>query len=244
MNQVQTINIGIIAPSSLTQITIKKAIQNYSKSSGSFNIVLEESSCCAFLNKIVPVNINKIPHASFLIDILLIHEENEDRLHEYTEKITSSVSNATQIPKIFFITSLKTSSQKIVNLISKGVSSFYAIENFDFKTLIDALEITQVRGAWVDPYFTAEITEHLRDMYDKLNRIQASGDLFKITQREKSIIELIASGYDNEAIAKSLNLSLATVKTNVVKMLIKCRCPNRTALTVWAISNNIVYLGK
>jgi DNA-binding NarL/FixJ family response regulator len=243
MNKVQ-INIGIIAPSSLTQITIKKAIQ-YTKSYDVLNIVMEESSCCAFLNKISPLgSMNRIHDREFSLDILLIHEEDENRLYEYTENIFSAINDPAKIPKIFFITSLQTNIQKVINLIGKGVSSFYAIENLDLKTLVDALEITQNKGGWIDPHFTIKITEQLRDIYDKLNRIQISRNSLQITQQQKSIIELIASGYDNEEIAQKLKLSRATVKTNIFKMLQKSSCRNRTALAIWAISNNIVYLDK
>jgi DNA-binding NarL/FixJ family response regulator len=240
MDNIKTINIGIIAPL-LTQITIKRAIQN--SNCDSFNIIIESSNCCDFLNKMSPVFINEIRNTSRL-DILLIHEEDENLLYKYREKIFSGISDAEKIPKIFFITSLKIQSQQIIDLITKGISSFYAIENFDFKTLIEALEITQRRGGWIDPYFTITITEQIRDIYLKLNRIQISAKSFRITQQQITIIELIAGGYDNDEIAQKLKLSRAIVKRSIMKMLKQCSCKNRIALVTWAIRNNIVYLDK
>lgn len=241
MDNIKTINIGIIAPL-LTQITIKRAIQN--SNCDSFNIIMESSNCSDFLNKMSPVFINQIRNASYPLDILLIHEEDENLLYKYRENIFSDITDAEKIPKIFFITSLKIQSNQIIDLITKGINSFYAIENFDFKTLIEALKITQLRGGWIDPYFTITITEQIRDIYVKLNRIQSSAKLFRITQQQVTIIELIAGGYDNDEIAQKLKLSRAIIKRSIMKMLKQCSCKNRIALVTWAIRNDIVYLDK
>jgi DNA-binding NarL/FixJ family response regulator len=240
MDKVQ-INIAVIAPL-LTQVTVRKAIQN--NHYAAFNIIMEESNSCAFSSKMAPDTINKISDVSHTLDILLIHEEDENMLHLYTQKILSALKGREKKPKIFFITSLVVGSQKIITLINKGVSSFYAIENFDIRTLIDALEITQLRGGWIDPYFTITITEQIRDIYRKLNRVKISAKFFQISPSQQCIIELIASGYENEEIAKKLQLSTATIKATVIRLLQKSNCRNRTALVTWAITNNILILNK
>jgi DNA-binding NarL/FixJ family response regulator len=60
-----------------------------------------------------------------------------------------------------------------------------------------------------------------------------------LTGRETEVLKLIVAGYSNEAIAKALVISIATVKTHVRHILEKLHTPDRTQAAVWAVRNNI-----
>ena len=53
---------------------------------------------------------------------------------------------------------------------------------------------------------------------------------YQLTDREITVVELAASGHTNAAIAEQLHVSLATVKTHLLRVLAKTGCGNRTHL--------------
>ena len=58
-----------------------------------------------------------------------------------------------------------------------------------------------------------------------------------LSEREMGIVQHLASGESNKAIAIALNIREATVKTHVKKILKKLGVANRTQAAVWAIAN-------
>ena len=71
----------------------------------------------------------------------------------------------------------------------------------------------------------------------------ANGDVMPrrspLSERETGIVRHLASGESNKAIAISLNIREATVKTHVKKILKKLGVANRTQAAVWAIANGL-----
>lgn len=62
-----------------------------------------------------------------------------------------------------------------------------------------------------------------------------SDELQLLTNREKSVIKLIASGAKNEDIADRLNISNHTVKTHIYSAFKKTKSRNRVELANWAL---------
>lgn len=62
-------------------------------------------------------------------------------------------------------------------------------------------------------------------------------DLIELTAAEEQVLQLIAQGLDNAAIAERLTVSENTVKTHVSNLLGKLEVPNRTLAAVWAIQH-------
>lgn len=61
-----------------------------------------------------------------------------------------------------------------------------------------------------------------------------------LTDRERSIVRLIARGYSNAEVARELSLSESTVKTHVSRVLAKLELRSRTQLAVLARDHGIV----
>jgi DNA-binding NarL/FixJ family response regulator len=64
----------------------------------------------------------------------------------------------------------------------------------------------------------------------------AESDGVRITERERSILRLVAGGYSNKEIARSLHLSEGTVKNYVSELLVKLDCRDRTHAVLKAIT--------
>lgn len=61
-----------------------------------------------------------------------------------------------------------------------------------------------------------------------------------LTDREVDVLRLIASGKSNKAIAKTLFLSVGTVKGYVSAVLAKLSVNDRTQAALWAVRNGVV----
>lgn len=91
-----------------------------------------------------------------------------------------------------------------------------------------ALQIARLGGLVFDSRASAWIMDHLA-------RPPASVKPFpELTEREREILELIASGQGNAAIARELRLSVKTVRNYVSRIFAKLQAADRTAAAVQA----------
>jgi len=79
------------------------------------------------------------------------------------------------------------------------------------QTLVRAVETVASGGSVVDP----EVVEQL------VKRTRADDPLSRLTERARSVLELMAQGYSNGGIAQTLFLGLKTVETHVRSILQK-----------------------
>jgi DNA-binding NarL/FixJ family response regulator len=71
--------------------------------------------------------------------------------------------------------------------------------------------------------------------------LSSPGALSGLTQREREVVALVATGLSNKQIARKLRISLATVKDHVHRILSKTSLPNRAAIAAaWCQRQQIV----
>lgn len=88
------------------------------------------------------------------------------------------------------------------------------------ETLLQPVSLGPVRAAWsVD----TDTVEGLR-----------------LTERERSILRLVAGGYSNKEIGRSLHLSEGTVKNYISELLVKLDCRDRTHAVLKAITQRLL----
>lgn len=88
------------------------------------------------------------------------------------------------------------------------------------ETLLQPVSLGPVRAAWTDT---------------------ATGDSkLRLTERERSILRLVAGGYSNKEIARSLHLSEGTVKNYMSELLVKLDCRDRTHAVLKAITQRLL----
>lgn len=88
------------------------------------------------------------------------------------------------------------------------------------ETLLQPVSLGPVRAAWAD---TA-----------------ASEPALRLTERERSILRLVAGGYSNKEIGRSLHLSEGTVKNYMSELLVKLDCRDRTHAVLKAITQRLL----
>lgn len=88
------------------------------------------------------------------------------------------------------------------------------------ETLLQPVSLGPVRAAWADN--------------------QAINTTLRLTERERSILRLVAGGYSNKEIARSLHLSEGTVKNYMSEVLVKLDCRDRTHAVLKAITQRLL----
>ncbi len=88
------------------------------------------------------------------------------------------------------------------------------------ETLLQPVSLGPVRAAWTDS--------------------QAINPALRLTERERSILRLVAGGYSNKEIARSLHLSEGTVKNYMSEVLVKLDCRDRTHAVLKAITQRLL----
>jgi DNA-binding NarL/FixJ family response regulator len=88
------------------------------------------------------------------------------------------------------------------------------------ETLLQPVSLGPVRAAWADA--------------------TASNSALRLTERERSILRLVAGGYSNKEIARSLHLSEGTVKNYMSELLVKLDCRDRTHAVLKAITQRLL----
>ena len=68
----------------------------------------------------------------------------------------------------------------------------------------------------------------------------SNGSGTHLTEREASILRLVAGGYSNKEIARALQLSEGTIKNYITDILLKLDCRDRTHAVVKAIAQRLL----
>ena len=65
-----------------------------------------------------------------------------------------------------------------------------------------------------------------------------------LTERELSVVKLVAEGKTNQAIGKELCISISTVKAHLIKIGLKLRAHNRTEVVYRAVKGRMLTMRK
>jgi DNA-binding NarL/FixJ family response regulator len=67
-----------------------------------------------------------------------------------------------------------------------------------------------------------------------------SGSAVRLTERERSILRLVAGGYSNKEIARSLHLTEGTIKNYISELLVTLDSRDRTHAVLKAITQRLI----
>jgi DNA-binding NarL/FixJ family response regulator len=88
------------------------------------------------------------------------------------------------------------------------------------ETLLQPVSLGPVRAAWTGD--------------------AAADSGLRLTERERSVLRLVAGGYSNKEIGRSLHLSEGTVKNYISELLVKLDCRDRTHAVLKAITQRLL----
>ena len=125
--------------------------------------------------------------------------------------------------------------QLIQRLIDAGASG-YCLKGIDAETLILALRSVAAGASWWDAAGTAEIRAAFSPKTKKLTQDLPN----PLTHREREILDLITVGKTNSEIAKTLHITIGTVRVHVHAILQKLNVPDRTSAAILMMNQGLV----
>ena len=112
------------------------------------------------------------------------------------------------------------------------------------KNLFDEIpDIIQISAKMKDGTEVSAIANFVMQSTSKNNSKFANisiKDCYNLTQQEKRVLILLATGYNNSQIAKELSISVNTTKVHVCSILQKMNVEDRTQAAIKAIRENLI----
>ena len=129
--------------------------------------------------------------------------------------------------------------EQILAALRAGAAG-YVVKRSDVTELLLAIQAVH-RG---NTYFSSSISENMmnNDYLWQARRGETKAGLDALTSREREVLQLIAEGYSNQAIARELFISVKTVEAHKAHIMSKLRANNRTDLIRYAIRRGVVRL--
>ncbi|MCO5969742.1 response regulator [Actinoallomurus soli] len=101
--------------------------------------------------------------------------------------------------------------------------------------LVDAIR----RAADGDSPFSAPVLRRLVAQAVGARQDDSAAPGLHLTERERTVLSLLAEGSSNAEIAERLHIGVTTVKTHVAGLMAKTGCPNRVRLAVFAARHGL-----
>jgi DNA-binding NarL/FixJ family response regulator len=147
----------------------------------------------------------------------------------------------TPTPRVLVMTTFDLD-EHIIGALRAGASGFL-VKDSPPETLIHAVRVIAAGDALLAP----SVTRRLLDLRARTLPPIPSGvrntALAAITQRELTVLKLVARGLSNIEIAQAMELAPSSVKTHVGHLLAKLRLPDRVQLVVFAYEHELVRPG-
>jgi DNA-binding NarL/FixJ family response regulator len=156
---------------------------------------------------------------------------------EATRRILSGAG--TQAPRVIILTTFDLD-RYVYAALSAGASGFL-LKDVSPEHLVASVRLVRSGDALLAPTITRRLIERyaVRDSQTAtLHR-----DLSTLTPRELEVLQLLARGLSNAELATCLQLSDATVKTHVARILSKLRLRDRAQAIVVAYETGLVIPG-
>jgi len=128
------------------------------------------------------------------------------------------------------------SDQLILDILKAGVRG-YIVKSDSDRDLVVAVETL----ANHKPFFTPRATELILRNYNEGDAVDVSEPIPKnLTTREREIVQLIAEGKSNKAVAESLCISSKTAETHRANIMRKLKLHTTSEVVRYAMRNKII----
>lgn len=122
----------------------------------------------------------------------------------------------------------------------------YLLKEMDSNSLVEAIRVVSEGGSYLHPKVTHNLVQEYRKLAEESENNEGvvffSKPLHILTRRECEVLQLLAEGKSNRAVAESLEISEKTVKNHVSNILQKMNVKDRTQAVVRAIKNGWVQM--
>lgn len=173
---------------------------------------------------------------------------------ELTQRFQSIKANHPDCSTKILILTLQENEEAVMAALAAGASS-YCMKTINFEQLLNAIKRTHRGDVWLDPGIAKIVLKHssltqtqpeiappqetvpIQDYMSKPSQLIAACPL---TEQELAVLQFIIEGYDNEVIAKRLDIPAGTVQHYVQNVLDKLRGDDRTQSAVQAFRSGLI----
>ena len=142
-------------------------------------------------------------------------------------------------PKVLILTTFDLD-RYVYAALSAGASGFL-LKDVTPEQLVAAVRLVRSGDALLAPAITRRLVERFAARDERVSTLHR--DLSALTPRELEVLELLAGGLSNAELAARLQLSEATVKTHVARILAKLRLRDRAQAVVIAYETGLITPG-
>jgi len=164
------------------------------------------------------------------IDLVLLGNRNGQNLFDVMASIKASRPDVRII-----VTGAGMDEETILKAIAAG-SKGYVDEAASAAEFVQAIRIVSQGSVWAPRRVLSLFIERVSS---SPGRIFPAGRV-TFTDREKEVLEMLVAGRSNKEIGSALGIEERTVKAHVAKLMRKVGVQNRIALSVHAITHNLV----
>ncbi|NLE98322.1 MAG: response regulator transcription factor [Propionibacterium sp.] len=144
-------------------------------------------------------------------------------------------------PKVIILTTFDLD-EYVLRAIKAGASGFL-LKDAPPEDMLEAIRTVHRGDAVMAPSSTKRLLDHLVRVLPSDERA-APASMTHLTEREREVLVLMASGMSNTEIAEHLVVAEATVKTHVGRILMKCEARDRVQAVVLAYETGLVSPGQ
>jgi DNA-binding NarL/FixJ family response regulator len=137
----------------------------------------------------------------------------------------------------FIILTADTSDETMLSSIEAGVSG-YVVKSEAAADIVDAVRRVAAGEMLIPPTILAGLLARQRQRAERAVRRHELRE--RLTPRETEILQLVARGVDNRAIADRLGISIATVRVHVQKVIEKLGAHSRLEAVVRANDHGLI----
>ena len=138
------------------------------------------------------------------------------------------------------VLSMHANEEYVFQVLQAGASG-YVLKQSDSLEVLTAIRAAMAGGSFLSPPISRTVID------DYVHRAEARGrssELELLTSREREVLQLLAEGLSNRAIADELNISVKTVESHRSNMMNKLELNSKTELIKYALRKGWAMLEK
>jgi DNA-binding NarL/FixJ family response regulator len=148
---------------------------------------------------------------------------------------TAALTALERPPKVLILTTFERDDY-VFTALRAGASGFL-LKNAPADHLVDAVRVVAAGDALLAPSVTRRI---IAEFARRPAAPGTAGGLGRLTEREREVLRVVATGMTNAEIAQKLFVGEATVKSHVSSLLTKLGLRDRVQAVVFAYENGVV----
>ncbi len=133
--------------------------------------------------------------------------------------------------------SMYTDRKYYYEMVTAGAKGF-VLKQAQFKELETAIREVYSGGHFFSQDLLRGVIMNMQGIEEVI--VKEKKDLFKLSERENELLQLLCQGLSNKELADKMFLSVRSIESIKTKLMQKTNTKNNAGLIIWAIKNQIV----